>query len=183
MLGVLLAVAIGIFLLLQAAFGSWRLAAVSMGVLPVALVGGVFATLLFGGELTLGSMIGFLAILAIAARNELSLVSRLQLLERNGVAFGPTLVLRGARERLGPILMTALATGLAFLPILLLGERPGLELLRPMAIVVIGGLITSTLLNLFIIPTIYLGMRASPESEGVDLSVPQAAEPQPAGAQ
>ena len=183
MLGVLLAVAIGVFLLLQAAFASWRLAAVSMGVLPVALVGGVLGTLLFGGDLSLGSMIGFLAILAIAARNELALVSRLQLLERNGVAFGPTLVLRGARERLGPILMTALATGLAFLPILLLGERPGLELLRPMAIVVIGGLITSTLLNLFIIPTIYLGMRASPESEGVDLSVPQAAEPQPAGAQ
>ena len=183
MLGVLLAVAIGIFLLLQAAFESWRLAAVSMGVLPVALVGGVLATLLSGGELSLGSMIGFLAVLAIAARNELALVSRLQLLERNGVAFGPTLVLRGARERLGPILMTALATGLAFLPILLLGERPGLELLRPMAIVVIGGLITATLLNLFLIPTIYLGMRASPASEGVDLSVPQPAEPQPAGAQ
>ncbi len=181
LLGVIVAVAIGVFLLLQAAFGSWRLAAVSMVALPVALVGGIFAAYLFGGELTLGSMIGFLAVLAIAARNELALVSRLQLLERHGVAFGPTLVLRGARERFGPILMTAVATGLAFTPILLLGERPGLELLRPMAAVVIGGLITSTLLNLFIVPTLYLDMRASPQPEGVEVSIPQAAESQPAG--
>jgi Cu/Ag efflux pump CusA len=183
LLGVILAVTIGILLVLQAAFGSWRLAAVSLVALPVALVGGVFAAYLFGGELTLGSMIGFLAVLAIAARNELALVSRLQLLERNGMPFGPTLVVRGARERIGPILMTAVATGLAFLPILVLGERPGLELLRPMAVVIIGGLITSTLLNLFIVPTLYLDMRATPESEGIEVPVPPAAEPQSAGVQ
>jgi Cu/Ag efflux pump CusA len=128
-------------------------------------------------------MIGFLAVVAITARNQLALVGRLQLLERNGMAFGPTLVLRGARERVGPILMTALATGLAFLAIILLGERPGLELLRPMAVVVIGGLITSTLLNLFIVPTLYLGLRASPQAEGVQATIPQAGEPQPAGVQ
>jgi Cu/Ag efflux pump CusA len=183
LLGVIIAVTIGVLLVLQAAFGSWRLAAVSMVALPVALVGGVFAAYLFDGELALGSMIGFLGVLAIAARNELALVSRLQLLERNGMPFGPTLVLRGARERMGPILMTAVATGLAFLPILVLGERPGLELLRPMAAVVVGGLITSTLLNLFIVPTLYLDMRATPESEGLEVPVPPAAEPQSAGVQ
>jgi Cu/Ag efflux pump CusA len=183
LLGVILAVTIGVLLVLQAAFGSWRLAAVSMIALPVALVGGVFAAYLFDGELALGSMIGFLAVLAIAARNELALVSRLQQLERNGMPFGPTLVLRGARERIGPILMTAVATGLAFLPILVLGERPGLELLRPMAAVIIGGLITSTLLNLFIVPTLYLDMRASPESEGIEVPIPPSAEPQSAGVQ
>jgi CzcA family heavy metal efflux pump len=183
LLGVIAAAAIAVFLVLQAAFGSWRLAAIALVALPVALVGSVLAAWIFGGELTLGSMIGFLAVLAITARNQLALVGRLQLLERNGMAFGPTLVLRGARERVGPILMTALATGLAFLAIILLGERPGLELLRPMAVVVIGGLITSTLLNLFIVPTLYLGLRASPQSEGVQASIPQAGEPQPAGVQ
>ncbi len=182
-LGVILVVAIAVILLFQAAFGSWRLAAASIVALPVALVGGVLAAFLGGGQLTLGSMIGFLAVLAIAARNEFALVARLRSLEQRGIPFGPTLVLRGARERVGPILMTLFATSVAFLPTLVLGERPGLELLRPMAIVVTGGLITSAFFSLFIVPSIYLGLRPSPEPEPVDVSLAQVPERQPAGVQ
>jgi Cu/Ag efflux pump CusA len=181
MLAVLIAVAIGVLLLLQSAFGSWRLAAGSMVVLATCLVGGVVAALVGGGELTVGSMVGFLAVLGIAARNQLGLAARLRLLERNGMAFGPTLVLRGARERLGPILMTALATGLVFLPILLIGDGPGLEVLQPMAVVVVGGVVTATLISLFIVPTLHLGLRMTPGLDEVEVSIPQAAEPQPAG--
>ena len=178
-----IAVAIGILLVLQAAFRSWRLAAVSMIALPLALVGGIFAAFLAGAPLGLGSLMGFLAVLAIAARNEIALVARLQLLERHGMAFGPTLVLRAARERVGPILITATAVALAFVPIFVMGSAPGLELLWPMAVVIIGGLVSSTLLTLFIVPTLFLDMRASPEQEGLELSMPPASDPQSAGVQ
>jgi Cu/Ag efflux pump CusA len=106
--------AIVIFLLLQAAFGSVRLAAITFLLLPTALVGGVLAVWFTGGVLSLGSLVGFLTVFGIAARNGILMISHFQHLERHeGETFGPALVLRGARERLAPILMTALATGLA----------------------------------------------------------------------
>ena len=112
MLGVVVAALIGIFLLLQAAFGSWRLATVAFVTLPVALAGGVLAAFLGGGILSLGSLFGFFTVLGIAVRNGIMLINHYQHLEQHeGEAFGPELVLRGARERLAPILMTALATG------------------------------------------------------------------------
>jgi CzcA family heavy metal efflux pump len=152
-----LAAAVGIFLLLQASFGSWRLATLSFLTLPIALVGGVIAAYLTGGVISLGSLVGFFTVLGIVARNGIMLISHYQHLERfEGVPFGPDLVLQGARERVVPILMTVLTTGLALVPLLIAGEIPGQEIEYPMAWVILGGLITATLLNLFVVPSLYL---------------------------
>jgi CzcA family heavy metal efflux pump len=148
--------AIVIFFLLQACFGSWRLAVVAYIALPSALVGGVFATLMADGVVSLGSLVGFLTVLGIASRNAILLINHYQHLEREeGEVFGPGLILRGARERLRPILMTALTTGLAISPLVVLGRIPGHEIEHPMAVVILGGLVTSTLLNLFVMPLLY----------------------------
>ena len=155
--GHLLAPVVVIFLLLQAAFGSLRLAALTFVLLPMALVGGVLAAGIGGGIISLGSLVGFFTILGIAARNGIMMINHFQHLERSeGVEFGPGLVIRGARERLAPILMTALATGLAIVPLVVGGDLPGHEIEHPMAVVIVGGLLTSTLLNLFVVPSLYL---------------------------
>jgi CzcA family heavy metal efflux pump len=149
--------AIAILLLLQAAFARWGLAAMLFATLPMALVGGVLAAYGAIGVISLGALIGFYAVLGIAARNGIMMITHLQHLERyEGERFGTALVLRGARERLTPILMTASATGLALLPLVVLGSRPGQEIEHPMAVVILGGLVTSTLLNLFVVPALYL---------------------------
>ena len=149
--------AIGILLLLQASFNSWRLALLSFSLLPMAAVGGALAARMGGGILSLGSLVGFLTVLGIVARNNIMLISHYQHLERHeGVVFGPALVLRGARERLAPILMTVATTGLALVPLLIGGGEPGKEIEHPMAMVIMGGLIASTLLNLFVVPSLYL---------------------------
>jgi len=146
-----------ILLLLQAAFRSWRLAVLVFLTLPMALVGGVLAAWAGGGILSLGSLVGFFTVFGIAARNGILLINHCQHLEaEEGQAFGKTLVVRGARERLSPILMTTLATGLALVPLVVLGERPGHEIEHPLAVVILGGLVTSTLLNLFVLPSLYL---------------------------
>ncbi|MGZ8581091.1 MAG: efflux RND transporter permease subunit [Actinomycetota bacterium] len=152
-----IAAAIGILLLLQASFGSWRLATLSFLTLPIALIGGVLAAYLSGGVISLGSLVGFFTVLGIVARNGIMLISHYQHLERfEGVPFGPDLVLQGARERVVPIMMTVLTTGLALVPLLIAGEIPGQEIEYPMAWVILGGLITATLLNLFVVPSLYL---------------------------
>ena len=152
-----LAAAVVIFLLLQAAFRSLRLAVITFPLLLMALVGGVLAVWLGDGVLSLGSLVGFLTVFGIAARNGILMVSHFQHLEeKEGVPFGPALVLQGARERLAPILMTALATGLALVPLAVAGSIPGHEIEHPMAIVILGGLVTATLLNLFVLPSLYL---------------------------
>ena len=152
-----LAALAAILLLLQAAFGSFRLAALTFLLLPMALVGGVLAVWFGDGVLSLGSLVGFLAVFGIAARNGILMISHFQRLEREeGQTFGPELVLRGAQERLAPILMTALATGLALVPLAISGSIPGHEIEHPMAIVILGGLLTATLLNLFVLPSLYL---------------------------
>ncbi|HMI72585.1 MAG TPA: efflux RND transporter permease subunit [Solirubrobacteraceae bacterium] len=149
--------AVAIFLLLQAAFGSLRLALLTFVLLPMALVGGVLAVWLGDGVLSLGSLVGFLTVFGIAARNGILMVSHFQHLERHeGEPFGPELVMRGAKERLAPILMTACATGLALVPLAVAGSIPGHEIEHPMAIVILGGLVTATLLNLFVLPSLYL---------------------------
>ncbi len=115
------------------------------------------ACVLTGGVLSLGSLVGFVTVLGIAARNGIMLVSHYRHLEHEeGMPFGPELVLRGAEERLSPILMTALVTGLALVPIILGGDRSGHEIEHPMAVVILGGLVTSTILNVFLLPAIYL---------------------------
>ena len=152
-----LAAAVGIFLLLQASFGSWRLAALVFLTLPTALVGGVLAAFVSDGVISLGSLVGFLTVFGIAARNGILMINHFQHLEREeGETFGPELVLRGAKERLTPILMTAGATGLALVPLAVSGAIPGHEVEHPMAIVILGGLVTSTILNLLLLPALYL---------------------------
>jgi len=156
---------IGVFLLLQASFGRTRLAFLTLLTLPSALVGGVLAAFATGGVISLGSLVGFFTVLGIAARNGIMMINHFQHLETvEGEEFGPALVLRGARERLAPILMTALATGLALIPLAIAGDLPGHEIEHPMAIVILGGLVTSTLLNLFVTPSLYLrfGRRLAP---------------------
>ena len=164
-----------IFVLLQQSFGSWRLATLSFLTLPSALVGGVLAAWLAGGVLSLGSLIGFLTVLGIAARNGIIMINHFQHLERHeGEAFGLDLVLRGAGERLRPILMTTGAAGLAILPLIIFGNLPGHEIEYPMAVVIMGGLVTSTLLNLFIVPALYLrfGRGTGVQADNLSSSVP-----------
>jgi Cu/Ag efflux pump CusA len=146
-----------IFFLLRVSLGSFRLAFMSFLSLPLALVGGVLAAYFTSGVLSLGSLVGFLTILGVAARNGIMLISHYQHLEEfEGEEFGMQLVLRGAKERISPIMMTALTAGLALVPIVWAGIIPGHEIEHPMAIVILGGLVTSTLVNLFIVPSLYL---------------------------
>jgi CzcA family heavy metal efflux pump len=163
-LGVTVAALMGIFLLLQACFQSWRLALIGFLALPVAIAGGVLAAAIGGGVISLGSVVGFLAVLGIAARNGVLLIDRYQRLEmQEGVPFGTGLVLRGARERLLPIVASSAAIIAALLPILVLGRIPGLEIVQSTAIVVFGGLIAATLVTVLVVPVLYLviGVRAS----------------------
>jgi len=147
----------GIYIILHADFGTVRLATLVFASLPFALVGGVLAVWMTGGVLSLGSLVGFVTVLGIAARNGIMLVSHYRHLEtEEGMSFGRDLVLRGAEERLTPILMTALVTAIALLPLIVWGDRPGHEIEHPMAIVILGGLISSTVLNLFLMPALYL---------------------------
>jgi CzcA family heavy metal efflux pump len=163
--------AIAIFLLLQAIFGRWQLAALLFFSLPLALVGSAVAVRIDGGTMELGSLVGFLTVFGIAVRNGVILLRRFQQLERDeGEAFGPGLILRGARERFAPTLLTALATGLFFLPFAALGDLPGHEIINPMSGVIIGGLVTSTVLTLFLLPALYLHFGAGQaEVEELDL--------------
>ena len=149
--------AIGVFFLLQASFLSFRLALLAFLTLPMAVVGGALAAYLGDGIISLGSMVGFLTVIGIVARNGIMMISHFQHLEREeGVPFGPELVLRGAKERVVPVMMTVLTTGLVLVPLILAGQIPGHEIEHPMALVILGGLVTSTLLNLFVVPSLYL---------------------------
>lgn len=146
---------LGILLVLYTDFRTPRLTMLVFVSLPFALVGGVASVFLTGGILSLGSLVGFVTVLGIAARNGVMLVSHYRHLEeQEGQTFGFDMILRGAEERLVPILMTAAATALALLPIALGGNKPGHEIEHPMAVVILGGLATSTLLNLFILPVL-----------------------------
>jgi CzcA family heavy metal efflux pump len=152
-----IAAAFGTFLILLASFGNLRLAILGFLTLPSALVGGILAAYFTGDVISLGSLVGFLTVFGIAARNKIMLINHYQHLERHeGETFGLDLAVRGAVERLSPIMMTALATGLALVPLVIAGDIPGAEIEYPMAIVILGGLITSTLLNLFVVPSLYL---------------------------
>jgi Cu/Ag efflux pump CusA len=164
--------AVGMLLLLQACFGSWRLGVLFFAALPVALVGGVVAAFADGATVTIGAALGLLTVLSITARNGILLIKRYQDLERReGQAFGLALVQRGARERLLPTIMTAVTTGLVFLPVVVLGELPGYEVLHPMGIVILGGLVTATLVNVFVTPAIYLNFGSRRSQTELDLTL------------
>jgi CzcA family heavy metal efflux pump len=148
---------IAVLFLLQAAFASIRLAGLMFATLPVALVGGVLAAWTAVGTISLGALVGLFTVLGIAARNGILMISHFRHLEEvESEPFGLGLVMRGAAERLSPILMTALATALALAPLVINGNRPGQEIEHPMAIVILGGMLSSTLLNLFLLPALYL---------------------------
>jgi Cu/Ag efflux pump CusA len=148
--------AIGVVLLLQAALGSMRLAILLFAALPLALSGGALAALADGGEITLGSLIGFAGVLGIFARDCILLMKQLQRLEGDeSVPFGPGLVHRGAVDRSVPNILTSLLTALALLPFVVLGRIPGYELIHPLAVVVLGGLVTSMLVAMFVLPPVY----------------------------
>lgn len=166
-----IAAAIGIFLLLQVFFKSWRLATAMFVTLPTALVGGVLAAIITGGGLlSFGSIVGFITVLGLAVRNGLTLISRYRHLEQQGDTFGVEVVQRGTGEQSASILMTAVTAALAFLPMAFFGNIAGLEIMQPMAFVVLGGLVTTTLFTLAGVPAIYLLFGAKHEDD-LDLPV------------
>jgi len=166
MLGFALAAAVGILLLLQAAFRSWRLALGFFLAIPVALTGGVFGALLDGGTISLGSLMGFLGVLALAVRHGIMLIRHYEYLEEHdGEPFGPELVRRGTRDRFAPILVTMLTTAGAMVPLLVLGKIAGLEIVHPIAAVMLGGLVTTTVFNLCVVPALYLWLGARREAD------------------
>jgi multidrug efflux pump subunit AcrB len=147
----------GVALVILADFRSPRLVAIVLASLPFSPVGGLLAVITTGGVVSVGTLIGMVTVIGIAARNGIMLISHYRHLEdHEGMAFGPELVRRGAHERLAPILMTAFATGLALLPLVVRGDAPGHELEQPMAVVILGGLVSSTRLNLLAMPLLYL---------------------------
>lgn len=166
---------IGILILVWLEFRSRRITALVGISLPFALVGGVVAVALTGEVLSLGSLVGFVTVIGIAARNGIMLLSHYQHLERHeGMIFGRELVLRGAEERLVPILMTAACAGLALVPLIVAGNAPGHEIEHPMAIVILGGLISSTALNLLLLPALYA--RYGREGSGLIAQRPEPSE-------
>ncbi len=149
--------ALGIVLLLSVVMGNYRNLLLVLLNLPLALVGGVLVALLTGGNLSLGSLVGFVTLFGITLRNSIMLISHYEhLVEVEGMSWGLDTALRGASERLAPILMTALVTGLGLLPLAIGSGDPGREIEGPMATVILGGLVTSTVLNLLVLPTLAL---------------------------
>jgi Cu/Ag efflux pump CusA len=170
-IGISVAAALGIFLLFQAAFGSWRLASVLFIALPGALAGGVLAAVIDGDDVTIGTFAGFLVVYAIAARHMLVLVRHSHDLEDGGAEFGPGLVGQAARDRLAPAVTSTVAVLAVFVPLLFFGGRAGFEVVQPMAAVVVGGLVTSSILTLLVAPALYLrfGLRGESGREPLDL--------------
>ena len=168
-----LVVVIGIGFLLHLAFGSARDAALVMLNLPLALIGGVAGVFVSGGVLSVASVIGFITVFGIATRNGIMLVSHIRhLQEHEGVTDFTEAVRRGAMERLVPILMTALAAGLALIPLAIGGGKPGNEIQTPMAIVILFGLLTSMILNMLIVPALYLRFGRAVTSSRQPTSIP-----------
>ena len=148
---------VGIFLMLYIAFGRLRNLLLTFANLPFALIGGVVAAMFTGGWISLGSLVGFVTLFGITLRNSIMMVSHYQhLIDEENCIWGLETCIRGASERLPSILMTALVTALGLLPLALGSDQPGREIEGPMATIIVGGLITSTLLNLLILPTIML---------------------------
>jgi Cu/Ag efflux pump CusA len=148
---------VGLILLLSMVIGNWRNLVLVLVNLPFALVGGVLAVFVSGGWLSIGSMVGFVTLFGITLRNSIMLISHFEhLVVKEGQSWGPETAIRGALERMSPILMTALVTALGLLPLAIGSGAPGREIEGPMALVILGGLLTSTLLNLLVLPVLAL---------------------------
>ena len=154
--------------LLYFAFRSHRHTLIVLVNLPLALIGGIYAIALGGGVLSVASLVGFITLFGIATRNGVLLVSHYQSLIRNEGLSVPDAVRRGSEERLAPVLMTALCAGLALIPLVLAGKEPGNEIQSPMGQVILGGLLTSTFLNMVLVPILFnrFGVRTVPAVNG-----------------
>ena len=166
----LAAAALVAFLLLQAALHSWRLALLAIAGVPVALLGGFLAVLATGGVFSLGSLLGFVTVLGLGVRNAMMLVRHFQTLELQGHAFGEALVVRGLHERFPAIVSSAIVIAVLVLPFVVLGNVAGLEIVHAAAVVVLGGLVTATVLTLVCVPALYLrfGGRTAENSLGLE---------------
>ena len=167
-----------IFLLLYMEFRNARESGIILLNLPFALIGGVLVLRFTSGEVSIPAIIGFISLFGIATRNGMLLITRYNILRNQGMTLRES-VLRGSADRMNPILMTALTSALALIPLALRGDLPGNEIQSPMAIVILGGLITSTLLNFYIIPIVYLRLHRNdnqtrqlpdPDNESIKLS-------------
>ena len=178
LLGFAIAALIGIYLLLQAAFGSWRLAGVVFLALPAALAGGLIAALAIDRAISLGALVGLLGVFLLTARNALLLMNSYQQAERDqDEPLRPALVLSGSREWVAPVVTTALATALALLP--LVGPAPvlGNEVVRSAVVVILGGLVTATIVSLIVLPPLYLAFAPSPQVEAETDEMPWRTQP------
>ena len=183
LVSIAVAAVVGIFLLLQAFFASWRLATVSLLTLPIGAVGGMVAALAAGGKLSFGSYIALFAAVAFAMRCGILLFARFRELEGDdGLEFGDALVVRGAGDRLLSLMTTAVATAVFLLPVIVMGTRPGLELIHPLAVVLVGSLVTIVPYALFVLPALYLRLAAHTVGAPVEDEQPAAIAGAPSGA-
>lgn len=171
---------VGIYLFMQAAFESWKLAAMALLALPVALAGGILAIWIFsGGTLSLGGIAGLFALFGLATRTVVMTIGYYRNLELDGEAFSTDLVVRGSVERFTPLIATTLVIAAAFLPFVVFGAIPGHEIANPMGIVILVGLISLAFLNLFVIPPLYMRFSARP-AEDEETVIVEEPEPVPA---
>jgi HME family heavy-metal exporter len=147
---------IAIFLLLFKALGDWRSALQVLVNVPLALIGAIAALFLTGGVFSVATLVGFVSLVGITSRNGIMMVSHyMHLLREEGEEFNESMIIRGSLERLVPVMMTALIAGLSLLPLILAADEPGKEILHPMAVVLLGGILTSTLLDQLVTPAIF----------------------------
>ena len=168
--------ALGVLLLIQSAMGSWRLALVAFCSLPLCLLGGLLGVWVDGGVVTLPTVAGLVGVLVLGVRSMIALLHRVRELEAEGGPYSRGLVAQAAQDRSVPLLTTVLTTCLALIPVLVLGSRSGLEIVRPMATVMVGGLVTTTLVLLFVAPVLYLRFGSFDSGSRLPDRVPQPAE-------
>jgi len=145
--------------LLYAYFKSFSLVLLVLTNIPISMIGGVFLTQMTVDNVSIATLVGFIAIAGIAARNSIMMISHyLHLMRHEGESFTEEMVVRGTQERLVPVLMTALSAGIALIPLVLAADEPGKEILNPVAIVIVGGLVSSTLLGLAVTPSLFLNL-------------------------
>ena len=171
-----------VYLILYSRYRSVRLALLVMGGVPLALIGSVAALWIAGQPLSVASMVGFITLTGISARNGILKVSHyINLVLLEGERFGPEMVVRGSLERLSPVLMTALSAGFALIPLMIGADEPGKEILHPVAVTIFGGLISATLLDTLLTPAVFLAVGRTPVERIVSAQAEAAAHAAEAG--